>query len=352
MGGLGLHNLKDVNIALLAKWGWRYKNEQDSLWVKVVNALHNGNVWDFLLVKKVLGGVWSNIVSVINRPFSDGVPIRNLYKGVVGRGDKILFWLDPWLFDVPMKDKFPALFRLEVVKNCSVRDRIEGNGLWLWKHDPEGADELAEWQELAAVLASVSLSVGSDKWKWMGCGSQEFSVAAVKQFLISRRDFSSRYVMEWCKWVPKKCNIFAWRADLDRIPTAEALEKRGVTVIDDTCNFCNDGLDSVSHIFTACPVALGVLEKISLWCRIRNLFIFSFRDILEIHNLGDKRKAEREAVQGIMLTACWLLWKARNNLRFNGVKCSVEELFSEIRIVSFFWYKHRAKKGSFNWVDW
>ncbi|KAJ0582905.1 putative RNA-directed DNA polymerase [Helianthus annuus] len=352
MGGLGLHNLKDVNIALLAKWGWRFKNEQDSLWVKVVKALHIGNVWDFLPVKKVLGGVWSNIASVINRPLSDGVPIRNLFKGVVGRGDKILFWLDPWLFDFPMKDKFPALFRLEVVKNCSVRDRIEGSGHWLWKHDPEGGEELVEWQELAAVLASVSLSFGADKWKWMGCGSQKFSVAAVKQFLISKRDVSSRYVMEWCKWVPKKCNIFAWRADLDRIPTVEALGKRGVTVIDDMCKFCNDGLDSVSHIFSACPVVLRVFEKISLWCRIGNWFIFSFRDILEIHNMGVKKKAEREAVQGIMLTACWLLWKARNNLRFNGVKCSVEDLFSEIRIVSFFWYKHRAKKGSFNWVDW
>ncbi|KAM0001061.1 putative reverse transcriptase zinc-binding domain-containing protein [Helianthus debilis subsp. tardiflorus] len=141
--------------------------------------------------------------------------------------------------------------------------------------------------------------------------------------------------MEWCNWVPKKCNIFAWRAELNRIPTVEALEKRGMVLIDDGCNFCNENLDSVSHIFTACPLALGVWEKISFWCRIPKFFVFSFRDLVEIHKVGDRSLAERKALHGIVISTCWVLWKARNNLRFNGISSNVDEVFSEVMIVSF-----------------
>ncbi|KAJ0436408.1 putative RNA-directed DNA polymerase [Helianthus annuus] len=299
LGGLGLQKLKDVNVALLSKWVWRFKNDQGSLWVKVINALHAGyNDWSFLPVKKALGGVWSKIVSVVNRPLSDSVPIRRLFKGIVGMGDKILFWLDPWLLDIPLKERFPALFSLEVVKTCSVRDRLDGGVLWLWKSDPDSDVERAELQDLGAAVATVSLSLVPDKWSWLGIGSNDFSVAAVKKHLVSRRDFSNRFIMDKCNWVPKKCSLFAWRAEMNRVPTVEALGKRGVVIIDDMCNFCNEGLDSVSHIFTACPLALGVWEKVSFWCRIQNFFVFSFRDLLEIHNVGSKGKSEREAIYG------------------------------------------------------
>ncbi|XP_022032843.1 uncharacterized protein LOC110933951 [Helianthus annuus] len=229
---------------------------------------------------------------------------------------------------------------------------MDGEGLWLWRHDPTTSEELSEWQALSAALVSVSLSSGKDSWSWLGAGPKGYSVAAVKRLISSSRDFSDRYVMEWCRWVPKKCNIFAWRADLNRIPTCDALGSRGVAVIDDLCSLCGDGLETVSHIFSACRISLGVWEKVSLWCRIPRFFIFSFRDLIELHNVGVYNKAVRVALHGIVVTTCWMLWKARNNARFNGYRSSAEEIFSEVRVVSFFWYKHRAKKGVFEWGDW
>ncbi|KAJ0532716.1 hypothetical protein HanIR_Chr09g0400091 [Helianthus annuus] len=59
-----------------------------------------------------------------------------------------MFWLDPCLLDVPLNSRFPSLFKLEVVKTCSIRDRLEGEGLWLWGHDPfsEILKELNGWR--------------------------------------------------------------------------------------------------------------------------------------------------------------------------------------------------------------
>ncbi|MFS7942030.1 hypothetical protein Hanom_Chr06g00483271 [Helianthus anomalus] len=76
------------------------------------------------------------------------------------------------------------------------------------------------------------------------------------------------------------------------------------------------------------------------------------RDLLELYNDGVRDSAAREALYGIVITTCWVLWKNRNKLRFDGNRSSVEEIFSEIRVVSYFWFKHRAKKGNFEWGDW
>lgn len=40
-GGLGLGSFKAKNLALLAKWGWQYMEEEDALWHKVVRSIHD-----------------------------------------------------------------------------------------------------------------------------------------------------------------------------------------------------------------------------------------------------------------------------------------------------------------------
>lgn len=36
-GGLGLGNLDKKNQALLAKWWWRFEEEKDALWRKIIS---------------------------------------------------------------------------------------------------------------------------------------------------------------------------------------------------------------------------------------------------------------------------------------------------------------------------
>ncbi|KAJ0454927.1 putative RNA-directed DNA polymerase [Helianthus annuus] len=85
MGGLGLQHLKDINTALLSKWGWRYKNEQGSLWVKVINALHDGKSdWDFLPVKKAYGGGLEQHCFNLKAPVVRQYPVAELMQGSGG----------------------------------------------------------------------------------------------------------------------------------------------------------------------------------------------------------------------------------------------------------------------------
>lgn len=52
-GGLGLAGLRNRNLALLAKWGYRLMNEENALWSKVVKSIHGSNNFNWHTAGKV-----------------------------------------------------------------------------------------------------------------------------------------------------------------------------------------------------------------------------------------------------------------------------------------------------------
>lgn len=40
-GALSMGALQDLNLALMAKWWWRYKLDSTSLWSQVITKIHN-----------------------------------------------------------------------------------------------------------------------------------------------------------------------------------------------------------------------------------------------------------------------------------------------------------------------
>jgi hypothetical protein len=42
-GGLGVRSIKAKNLSLLGKWRWRFLNEKDTLWRKVISKIHGSD---------------------------------------------------------------------------------------------------------------------------------------------------------------------------------------------------------------------------------------------------------------------------------------------------------------------
>ena len=64
-GGLGIGSLKALNMALLAKWWWKIKIDNCSLWAATIKSIHGfyrRSPRDTLLSKK--GGSWGSIISI------------------------------------------------------------------------------------------------------------------------------------------------------------------------------------------------------------------------------------------------------------------------------------------------
>ncbi|KAJ0462665.1 putative reverse transcriptase zinc-binding domain-containing protein [Helianthus annuus] len=357
-GGLGISRIKEVNEALLVKWGWRYRVENQNLWRKVVDACHgNVNQRSFLPCNGKLGGCWKNIVKSFNFIKIKGKGVKHFIMGKVGNGEDIRFWIDTWEGDRPFMERWPHLFGLDLFKSCRVADRLERNmGIggfnWYWSRLPESDVEIKEWQECRETLNKVILTNSKDRWVWNEDSQDGFSVKRVKTALINERGNSQLPNFEWCKWVPIKCNIVAWRGNLDRLATRVNLRRRNVDIISVLCPFCNEFEETVEHLFTACSMTTRVWAGISVWCKIPPIFIFDFKDILDIHNYSQVGKKAKKIIQGLVIICCWVIWKGRNELVFKNISRRPQEFVREIKSRGFDWFKNRTSCNSISWGEW
>ena len=56
--------------------------------------------------------------------------------------------------------------------------------------------------------------------------------------------------------MPRKVNIFIWRLMLDRIPTRNAIKRRGMEIENVLCPICNVEEENLMHLFGRCEVEL------------------------------------------------------------------------------------------------
>ncbi|KAM0019015.1 putative RNA-directed DNA polymerase [Helianthus debilis subsp. tardiflorus] len=241
--------------------------------------------------------VGANMNRVLNKSKVDGIPLRQFFKASVGNGQSTAFWLDPWVSNSPLKELFPNLFQLEKEKGCRVNRCISDNQhlSWRWKRPFVSVVEVNELVNLGSLLLQVDLNQNSDSWSWIGAADREYSTKAVKHLLDSERLCSEVYVPEVCRWIPKKCSIFIWKAEMGRLATVDELRKRNIGGGDPVCSLCGEADESIEHLFTNCCYASMLWAYISSWCKCQNIVVFSFRDLIEAHNHvrldGQKKKS-------------------------------------------------------------
>ncbi|XP_076939093.1 uncharacterized protein LOC143607586 [Bidens hawaiensis] len=139
---------------------------------------------------------------------------------------------------------------------------------------------------------------------------------------------------------------------MDKIPTKTALKRRNISVPDSLCVFCNAAEESTEHIYTGCSVTMRVWDALISWCQIPSFFAFSVKDLLEVYNHVGLKNKEKEAFKGIVIIACWRIWRAQNALIFEGKKTNIGDIICDIRSLSFLWFKLRSKYKSICWFDW
>src|SRR5688572_10136663 len=102
-GGLGIKDLRLMNMSLLCKWWWKIENGE-GLWQEIFKKKYKieGGI-SHLKSNQNNSPVWSDLLKV-KYPYLKGRIIK------IGNGLDTDFWNDPWCGVVPLRDKFQELF--------------------------------------------------------------------------------------------------------------------------------------------------------------------------------------------------------------------------------------------------
>ncbi|GKA19575.1 RNA-directed DNA polymerase, eukaryota [Tanacetum coccineum] len=251
-GGLGLGRLKDKNMSLLGKWKWRFCNEDNALWQKVIKEIygpHGG--FESNNSSNMSSGVWKSIssnckgIELLNIPFE-----KSMIKEV-SSGSQTHFWSDIW---------------------CKEESKTTG----------------------------------------LGETNQNFI---------------------WNSWVPRKVNIFIWRASMDRLPSRASLLNRGVEIADARFMLCDMEIEveTAEHCTSIHDISLGKFASI-------------------------ENKWVAKCFHGICYVVLWEIWHWRKRI-LHASPLDVdsgrqEDIFSSIQRLYLLWISNRCPRTNRQWCGW
>ncbi|XP_071727131.1 uncharacterized protein [Rutidosis leptorrhynchoides] len=152
--------------------------------------------------------------------------------------------------------------------------------------------------------------------------------------------------------VPKKLEIFVWRAVQRRIPTRMELDKRGIDLHSTRCTLCDDDHESVDHTLIFCKYAFDLWVRVFSWWGLGNVSDLSINEILRGNNSGSMTTLGKKIWQAIEWVCTYLIWNNRNYKVFRGKSWSIPVAFNEVQVKSFEWISHRLKGKKLDWLSW
>ncbi|KAI3771839.1 hypothetical protein L6452_03008 [Arctium lappa] len=171
---------------------------------------------------------------------------------------------------------------------ATIRERgewVEGKWVWkwAWRREPMGREK-GELEALIGLVGEWAPKPSSkDRYIWMGGEKDEFTVCDIKKLIEEGVVADGDHVKEtkWLKEVPKKVNIFMWRARLGRLPCKEVLDKIGMDLPSILCPRCQKMVETVNHALVECEEVAKIWEGVTRWWKVHSETTGSFNGLVE-----------------------------------------------------------------------
>ncbi|GJX68444.1 RNA-directed DNA polymerase, eukaryota [Tanacetum coccineum] len=254
----------------------------------------------------------------------------------VNNGASTKFWSETWMGDSLLKIQFPRLFRLALNKDCTIRDRWNNGWVFDWSRPITSGTNANHLSTLFNMLATCSLSDFDDTWTW-SLGSPTFTVKSTRDHIDQCTLPGGGFETRWNRYLPKKINIFIWRALRDRLPTRWNLSRKGIDMDSLTCPICDSSIETTNHTLWFCSLATTLWQKIFVWLDLVSPSPSNIQDVyswLEDMRFPSSRKSILEVICGVVF---WSLWNFRNELIFGTTLPKRNILFDKIVDCSYRW---------------
>nr|GEY31493.1 RNA-directed DNA polymerase, eukaryota [Tanacetum cinerariifolium] len=263
--------------------------------------------WDKVLASKKMAFlefqslIWCSILREIQVLISKGFEFVSHCKKHVGDGHNIQFWYDSWVFDQPLRVRFPRLFAFKTDKESTVTSK------WICYLNGDGVFRV---KEVRTILDDIFLPSAADATRWV-------------------------------KYIPIKINVFAWRARLHRLPTRGNLVRRGVVLDSSLCPLFGLVPGDIHHVLFRCDMAKLVFRRICRWWDLDWHDLLSFSDWNAWFSAIWLSYRIKLILEGVFYVAWWHLWVYRNQSIFTATPPRRSVIFDDIVSYSFTWCTSR-----------
>lgn len=195
------------------------------------------------------------------------------------------------------------------------------NGCWAWSF--EWRRSLFIWEENLLLNLLTDLQGANvvqnieDSWTWRNGCEPSFSVNSAYQVIISLDELNkSEYKFFWDNSIPLKVGVLCWRATLDRVPTKENLQKKGI-IHDQSellCCLCKQNLESGAHLFISCKFTYFVWMQVLNWFGISTALAGNLEALLTQFNGLLSGRGSRRVWRMLWFGIIWSIWLHRNDI--------------------------------------
>ncbi|GKV51081.1 hypothetical protein SLEP1_g57759 [Rubroshorea leprosula] len=362
-GGLGVPDLRRKNWAMLGKWWYRMGDGVDSLWKRVVREKYYGGrrEVDITAIECArTSKLWGDIIRIGGQSWKHRNMLAEGFKWEVGEGNKVAFWHEWWVGDKNLRDLFPRLFELSMKKEGKVAEMgfwEEGKWVWRveWRRGTIGREKNEE-EMLEKMLEGVHLKEGvGDVWKWVHEIEGKYVVKIAYDLLASTECVLEDQMCKliWCRWVPSKVAFFGWRLCLNRLPTKENLQKRGIQLqVGAFCDCCNENVEEVNHLFCVCYKTWLLWTQVLCWWGVESVLPNTVVGMTDFFLGGLGRIVGKEMGSCIFLVVAWYLWYRRNAQVFRKDEGLIENLLERVQVKTFLWIKSKVNGCVFSFHEW
>nr|GEY85199.1 RNA-directed DNA polymerase, eukaryota [Tanacetum cinerariifolium] len=141
--------------------------------------------------------------------------------------------------------------------------------------------EQEQFQHVDRISRSVKLNSNNDSWTWNLEKSGMFSVASVRKMIDDALIHSPNLNYRWNKYVPIKVNILVWKILNNSLPTKFNISRRGILIDSIICPNCDDGVETVGHLFFSCSMSRDIFNLIARWWKVSIQYFDCYDEWLE-----------------------------------------------------------------------
>ncbi|KAM0913367.1 hypothetical protein ACQ4PT_012221 [Festuca glaucescens] len=249
LGGLGLRNLRLMNIALRTHWLWLQRTCSDKPWF----------------------GLDPQVSDHAIGLFNASVIIK------VGNGSSLLFWEDAWIDGLTVATIAPEVIKLVRPTARCRRTVQQGRVANSWALDISGqlsVDAVVQylhlWTDVHRVLGATPAASEEDsfRWKWSADGS--FSSNGAYRVLFHGTVGLPAANLVWDSFVPLKYRMHAWLALRRRCWMADRRLRRGLPS-HSLCPLCTATDETLDHLSLHCRYAQDLWAGLVARLRLPNI---------------------------------------------------------------------------------